>query len=181
MTGSGAVHSPRDLSSARGRDSAIAARGVRGDTPKRRMNGRSTARGGAFFSRDNRLESHWRDAEHRDHFDRGRCSFSHAARHRCRRSGRGAQSDKPGAHRGGRIFRGVRLFHADLLRLVCLAHDRTQGGSISHCRAHRLHELFDRSQYRRHRFYGRRRSLPHLLRTTGWTPSKSPRSALSPA
>src|SRR6188474_1116777 len=163
MTGSGAVHSPRDLSSARGRDSALTARGVRGDTPKRRINGRSTARGGAFFSRDNRLESHWRDAEHCDHFDRGRCSFSHAARHRRRRSGRGAQSDGSETYCGSRIFRGLRLFHVDLLRLVCLAHDRTQGGALSHCRAHRLYELFDRSQHWRHRVHGRRRSLPHLL------------------
>src|SRR5262249_11783307 len=75
MTASGAVHSPRDLSSARGRDSAIAARGVRGDTPKRRINGRNTARGGAFFPRDNRLEPHRPDAERRHYLGGGRCSF----------------------------------------------------------------------------------------------------------
>ena len=123
-----------------------------------------SARGGAIFSRDNRLESDWRDAEHRDHFGRGRCSFSHAARHRRRRSGRGAQGDRAETYRGRGIFRRVRLFHADLLRLVCLAHDRTQRGSLSHCRAHRLHELFDRPQYRRHGFHRRRCPLSHLFR-----------------
>ena len=60
-------------------------------------------------------------------------------------------------------FRRRRLFHADLLRLVRAAHDRARRSSLSHRRACRLHQLFDRPQYRRHRVHRRRGALPHLF------------------
>ncbi len=56
-----------------------------------------------------------------------------------------------------------RLFHAHVLRLVRSAHDRAQGNPVSDRGACRLHQLFDRPQYRRHRVHRRRGALPHLF------------------
>ena len=63
------------------------------------------------------------------------------------------------------LFVAGGYFTLDLLRLVRAAHDRAHRHSLSHRRAVRLHQLFDRPQYRRHRVYRRRGALPHLFGT----------------
>ena len=57
--------------------------------------------------------------------------------------------------------------------LFAAAHDRTQRDSLSDRRAFRIHQLFDRPQYRRHRVHRRRGALSHLFGATVSTPSKS--------
>ena len=53
--------------------------------------------------------------------------------------------------------------------------------SLSHRGAVRLHQLCGRPQYRRHGLHRRRGALPHLFRLRARPPSRSPRSASSPA
>ena len=66
-------------------------------------------------------------------------------------------------YRRRRRVRRRRLFHAHVLRLVCVAHDRAQGNPLSDRGAVRIHQLFDRPQYRRHRVHRRCGALPHLF------------------
>ena len=73
------------------------------------------------------------------------------------------EGDRAAQHRRRRRFRRRRLFHAHVLRLVRAAHDRAQGNSLSDRGAFRIHQLFDRPQYRRHRVHRRRGALPHLF------------------
>ena len=103
-------------------------------------------------------------AQPRHHRGRRGGALPHAARHRRRaRWSQALDDDRAARHRARRAVRRRRLFHADVLRPVRAAHDRPQGSALSHRRARRLHQLFDRPQCRRQRVHRRRGALPHLF------------------
>ena len=91
----------------------------------------------------------------------------HALQNAARRAARSRvvcnRGDTGLAHRAVDRVRGGRIFHDHVLRFLFTAHDRRAACALPGRGDGRFHQLFDRSQSRRHRVHRRRDPVPNLF------------------
>ena len=91
----------------------------------------------------------------------------HALQNAARRAARSrvvcSRRDTGLAHRAFDCVRSGRIFHDHVLRFLFAAHDRRAAGALPGRGARRFHQLFDRSQSRRHRVHRRRDPVSNLF------------------
>src|SRR5262249_53442438 len=127
------------------------------------MNARTADHVVAWFQEMGRMETSWDRGEPVHYCLCDHHAYPHAEGRRYRRYPDRIDGNTTGQYRARGTLRGLRVLHADLLRLLRATHHRQEERTVPNRGDVEFRQLFDRPQHRRHCIHRRGDSFPDLF------------------